>query len=154
MGRGPQAEAIPDLAHALRHLRERAGLSARAVSERAQAAGRPVSAVYYRQIEAGRRFPSPPARAAILDALGSSEAELAALLRDRAWEEPRPRVAAGVAMLADVSPAREPTADELIAAVAAVAPALSGAQRRLVADLARELAGSRAGSRSVSRGSG
>lgn len=141
MGRGPQAEAIPDLAHALRHLRERAGLSARAVSERARASGRPVSAVYYRQIEAGRRFPSPPARAAILDALGSSDAELAALLRDRSWEaSPLPVVAGGPAP-AELSAARGLTADELVAAVAAAAPALSGAQRRLVADLARELAG-------------
>lgn len=128
MGRGPQAEAIPDLARALRHLRERAGLSARGLSDRVAERGGSVSAVYYRQIEAGRRFPSPPARTAILEALDSSDVELANLLRERPWVVQEPP-----------DPVDDWTAEDLIAAITAAAPALTGSQRRLVAGLAREL---------------
>lgn len=85
MGRGPAAEEIPGLAHALRHLRERAGLTQREVAERVTASGGRLSAVYYQQLESGRRFPSPRMRARLLAALGADETTLSRLLAERPW---------------------------------------------------------------------
>ncbi|WP_217924423.1 helix-turn-helix domain-containing protein [Miltoncostaea oceani] len=86
MGRGPQAEQVPNLAHALRYLRGRATLTQARLAERVRESGGSLSTVYYQQIESGLRFPSPPMRARLLAVLGSDEAGLTRLLAERPWE--------------------------------------------------------------------
>lgn len=86
MGRGPQAERIPDMSHALAHLRRQASITQAGVVERVRANGGKLSVVYYQQIEAGKRFPSPPLRERILAALGADDTQLEHLLELRPWD--------------------------------------------------------------------
>lgn len=86
MGRGPHARAQrPELSLALRWLRHRRHLTQREVAAEAARLGRPFSAVYYQQAEAGARRPGPAKLAAMLAALGSDERELDGLLAHRPW---------------------------------------------------------------------
>lgn len=86
MGRGPQAERIPDMSHALAHLRRQAGITQAGVVERVRDNGGKLSVVYYQQIEAGKRFPSSPLRERILAALGADDTQLEHLLELRPWD--------------------------------------------------------------------
>lgn len=114
MGRGPQAERIPHMSQALRHLRTRAGLTQAGVAEQVRAGGGRLSAVYYQQLETGKRFPSPPLRATILAALSSDGAELTALLAQRPWEAQAPG--------AGPSSASDPVSADLVALIAQLKP--------------------------------
>lgn len=132
MGRGPRAEAVPGLAHALRLLRRRSGLTQAGLAAAVRAGGGSLSTVYYQQIEAGSRFPSPPMRARILEALGAGDGELAQLLDRRPWES-----GAG-------APApRERWSSEVVPAPGRRRPAPAGdaAVRARIADIAARLEG-------------
>ena len=80
--------------HALRYLRERAGLTRRQVAELASAEGRAVSADYLAKCEADpeqvaarvARKPTPETLQALLNVLGSSQEEWRRVLHERAWE--------------------------------------------------------------------
>jgi transcriptional regulator with XRE-family HTH domain len=142
MGRGPRGEAVAGLAHGLRALRLRAGLSQEELAARVRAGGAGLSRTYYQQIESGRRFPSPRLRAAILAAMGADDAALCAASGPA--PAPPTRFSAPVGRAAPAPPVDrvppprstgERDLDDLLAAARALGPQ----DRRLLRDLARRL---------------
>lgn len=105
MGRGPRAEAVPDLARGLRALRLREGLSQEDLAARVRAAGDGLSRTYYQQIESGRRNPSPDLRRAILRALDADDDAL----RGAIAQAPPPTLAARGPVVR-AAPASDPAA--------------------------------------------
>lgn len=76
----------PEIGLALSWLRARSYLTQKEVVAATAAAGETISEVYYQMIETGKRKPSAPKLAAIVQALGSDRDELEGLVAARVWE--------------------------------------------------------------------
>jgi transcriptional regulator with XRE-family HTH domain len=80
----------PELGNALRYLRARRGLSQAGVAAEVSGRGGRLTSVWLSRIEsgadrAGGPYPSMPLLGRILATLGSDQAELESLLRERPW---------------------------------------------------------------------
>lgn len=83
MARKSQPEWDPqELGKALRVLRHRAGLKQSDVAARANASGRPLSAIYYRKCESGQSTPTYEKLETMVQALGSTPEELQTIMSD------------------------------------------------------------------------
>lgn len=89
MARGPLDKfEHPDLPQALAWLRARQRLTQKDVASDVSDSGASLSVSYYAELERGRSAPSKKTLGAVLDALGSDEAELAGILETKPWEQP------------------------------------------------------------------